>query len=279
MFGKTHVPGGEEENVQEGGERVSSDFSNVGLFLERVVKERGRAHFLSLGAAVSFFALPFLDGAGNIESHLDKLVDHGRVLLLLPAGVPVCRRAGIVGRKLDRNLVLSRKIGVRDLREGDLEGGFVGHVEMELGFRELGLAPVPALQRVLPVFEVDFVVRLQSLLDPVEVLFPRAAVSRGPRRCSSTCRRTHVLLEAVQLDDPHGACVDLHFVALGRSRPLRRGDFSVLDDPRIAARSLPAHPTGGESAFPGESRKVQIYAFEGLVVSSHSVRVSEFGGL
>jgi hypothetical protein len=38
-------------------------------------------------------------------------------------------------------------------------------------FGELGLSPVPSLERVLPVLEVDFVVGLEGFFDTVEVLY------------------------------------------------------------------------------------------------------------
>lgn len=92
-------------------------------------------------------------------------------------------------------------------------------------------------------------------------------------------RETHILLETVQLHDPHGACVNLDFVALCGARPLGRGDLGVLESPGVAAAGFPAHSAGGESAFPGLAREVEVDVLEGLIVSGHVVCRCGGGGV
>jgi len=168
-------PGRKEKNIQERRKGISSNLSDIRLLFEGVVEQSGSTHILSFGVTGTVFTFTPLGSTGNVESHLNELVHRGRILFLAAA-----RRAIRCG-ELDRNLVLSGKIGVGDLRERNLERGLVGDVEVKFLLGELGLPPVPSLEGVLTVLEVDLVVSFQSRLDAVEVLdFPEAIISNQP---------------------------------------------------------------------------------------------------
>ncbi len=166
------------EDIQKGGDGVASRLPNLGLLDKSVVEERDSV-LLLLVAAPRLPPLGLLPrcGARNVEAHLGHLVPPGRGLPALAwcrAILAVCLSA-LADRELDGDLVAARKVGVGDLRVGDLKGGPVLHVERELGLAELGLAPVPAAQRVLLVFEVGAVPALEDFAETLIVL---ASISR-----------------------------------------------------------------------------------------------------
>jgi hypothetical protein len=175
------------QNVEEGGDGIASRLANLGLFDEGIVEE-GRGVGLVLGAGVtpSVFTVSLLLGrrAGNIEAHLDELVLAGAGLLAFaPRAAKVAIGAGVVVAlrqgHFDSNLIAAGQVGVANLRVRYLEGWAVLNAEGELSLRKLGLAPVPAAQRVLLALEGSAIPILEDFGQALIVL----------------------LLEAVELDD------------------------------------------------------------------------------
>ena len=148
------------EDVLKGRKGVPGHLSNLGLVHESVVEDRGGVLFLALVLAVArILSLRRLLGrAGDIEAHLEQLISGGTGLLAgrahvaglsVGAGVLSVRRVG----KLNGHFVLSRQVGVGDLRVRDLEGRAVLDVEGKFMLAEFTFAPVPTAKRVFFVLQ------------------------------------------------------------------------------------------------------------------------------
>lgn len=255
------------EDIQEAGDGVASRLPNLGLLDKSVVEERDSV-LLFLVTAPRLAPLGLLPrcGARNVEPHLGHLVPPGRSLPALAwcrAILAVCFST-IADGELDGDLVATSKVGVRDLRVGDLEGGPVLHVERELGLAKLGLAPVPAAQRVFLVFQIGAVPALEDFAETLIVL-----AQYQPPPCRNCSRRSYLLLEAVQLDDARIPLQDFQLVAPGGPAPLCAADVALVEGEGVAAaRGLPAQAVLGEPAlalFPGQ---VQVDVVEALPVAA-----------
>ena len=174
-------PGCKVQDVQEGSKGIARHISNLRLVHERLVEEICSILLLCfclliLALALGVLGLLLLHGrTGNVESHFDQLIEaRGRLpSTVLGASSRLATRAiGFSGResKFHRHFILSRQVGVGDLRVGDFKGRSVLDVEGELGLGELGLAPVPASQGMLAVLDVDSVPDFEGLGQPFKVL-------------------------------------------------------------------------------------------------------------
>ena len=173
------------QTIQKRRNRIAGHFADLRLVHERRVKQIGRVLLLHILAILTIHALliPVLvlfplrrrRRSRDIKPHLHHLILRRArfpALTPRPSQHPIRSRLITIRRKrkLDRDLVFARQVRVRNLRVGNLESGLVLHVEGELGFAEVGLAPVPAAQRVLFQFEVDAVEEFEGFGDAVEVL-------------------------------------------------------------------------------------------------------------
>lgn len=79
---------GEVENVQEGGDSITSRLANLGLVNQGLIKESGSILFRLPVLAVGVLAFRLLTGrgTGDVETHLDELVATGGGLGTLGAG-------------------------------------------------------------------------------------------------------------------------------------------------------------------------------------------------
>jgi hypothetical protein len=173
------------EDIQESSNRVARCLPDFGLLNKGVVEERDGVLLFLVRAAPSVPTLGLLPRRrpGDVEPYLCHLIPPGRRLPALPwcRAVLAVRLSALADRELDGNFVAPGKIGVGDLRVWDFEGGSVLHVERELGLAKLGLAPVPAAQRVFLAFEVGAVPALEDFAEAFIVLCqvsPRAVMSR-----------------------------------------------------------------------------------------------------
>lgn len=132
------------QHIQESGERIARNISNLRLLHQCLVEEVCSILLFPLFFFLVFFALFLFDSSSrDIESHLDKLI---WARTSLPATAGACAvRLGICGEsKLDSDFILSGKVGVGDFGIWNLERRTVLNVERELGLGEFGLAPVPS---------------------------------------------------------------------------------------------------------------------------------------
>ncbi len=174
VWGTWDEPRCEMEDIKEGSDGVARRLANLGLLNQRIVEERDGVLLLLVGAAPRVAALSFLPRcrARDVEPHLGHLIPPRRGLpafsgrrAILAVGLDA-----VAHGELDGNFVAAGEVRVGDLRVGDLEGRSVLYVEGELGFTELGLAPIPAAERVLLVFEVGAVPALEDFAEPFIVL-------------------------------------------------------------------------------------------------------------
>lgn len=168
------------QDVQESGEGVSGNLANLGLVHECLVEQIRSILFLAVTIFSTRRILAVLLGlllggyAWNIEAHLDQLVSCACRLLaseLGPSKVPV--RAGVTvsgKREVYSDLVLASQVGVGDLGIGHFKCWAVCDIEGELGLAKVGLAPVPAPQRMLAVVEIDAVPSLEHFGHAIKVV-------------------------------------------------------------------------------------------------------------
>lgn len=176
------IPGSEMQDVQESGKCVTSDFSNLGLLHQRLVEQVGGIGLLNVLSARGVFAVLCLlllrRSTGYVEAHLDKLVAGAcRLLASEPCAsqISICASVAIGGQgEVDGDFVLACQVRVGHFGVGDFEGGAVGYVEGEFSLPKVGLSPVPATQRMLPVVQPDAVPSLEDFGDAVEILLLEA---------------------------------------------------------------------------------------------------------
>lgn len=179
----SNIPWSEVEDIEESGQRITSNFTNFSLLHESIVEEIGGVllFFVILGilsVARSVLSLQCLLLCGrpwDVKSHLDQLVLSSTSLLATsprPAQSSIGARIISIHRQgeFDGDLVLARKIGIRYLGVGDLEGRTVLHVERQFSLAKLSFAPVPASQRMFFVFQIGAVPILKDLADALEIL-------------------------------------------------------------------------------------------------------------
>ena len=169
------------QDIQEGGDRIASRLPNLRLLNKSIVKERDGALLFLVHAAPSIAAFGFFPSrcARDVEPHFRELVSPGRGLLALPrcGAILAVGLARVSDRKFDRDFVATGKVGVGYLRVRDFERGTVLHIERDLSLAELGLAPIPAAQRVFLVLKGCAVPVLEDFAEAFIVLFQ---VSRYP---------------------------------------------------------------------------------------------------
>lgn len=247
------VPRRQVQDIRERSDGISGRLANVGLLDQRLVEERHRVLLLLVGIAGRIAALGLFPrgGAWDVDPHLHELVLPGRGSL---ARALLAVRAILVQRKLDGDLVAPGEVGVGDLRIRDFEGRPVLHVEGQLGLAKLGLAPVPAAERVLLVLQRRAVPVLEDLAETLVVF----------------------LREAVQLDDAGVALQDLHLVAARGSAPLCAADVALVQcEGLTAGRRLPAQSVLGKPALAGLFGEIQVDVIETLSVES-SLQLAQF---
>ena len=163
------------QDIQEGGDRIASRLPDLRLLNKSIVEESDGALLFLVHAAPSIAAFGFLPSrcAGDVEPHLRELVSPGRSLFALPwcSTILAVGLARVSDGKFDRDLVAARKVGVGYLRVRDFERGTVLHIERNLSLAKLGLAPVPAAQRVFLVLKGCAVPVLEDLAEAFIVLF------------------------------------------------------------------------------------------------------------
>lgn len=163
------------QDIQEGGDRIASRLTDLRLLNQSIVEERDGALLFLVHAAPSIAAFGFFPRrcAGNVEPHLRELVSPGRGLPALPwcGTILAVGLARVSDREFDSDFVATRKVGVGYLRVGDFERGTVLHVERDLSLAELGLAPIPAAQRVFLVLKGCAVPVLEDFAEALIVLF------------------------------------------------------------------------------------------------------------
>jgi len=135
------------ENIQKGGDRVTSRLANLRLLNKSVVEKGYGVLLLLIGVTSSLAAFGFLPRgrARNVKPHLNKLILASRSFLSLSScSILSVGLAAFANGKLDSDLIATSKVGIRYLGVRDLERRSVLYVEGKLGFAELCLAPVPA---------------------------------------------------------------------------------------------------------------------------------------
>lgn len=161
------------QNVQEGGKGVTRDFSNLSLVHQGLIEQIGSVLLLAIAVFGARYILAILFGllfgsdTWDIEAHFDQLVvSTGRLLAseLCSSQVSVCASIAVGGKgEVYCDLVLSSQVGVGYFGVRHFEGGAIRNIESKLCFAKVGLAPVPATQRVLAVVQVDAIPRLEDL--------------------------------------------------------------------------------------------------------------------
>lgn len=250
--------GGEMQNIQEGGNGIASRLANLSLVDERLIEEGSRIFDLLAVLAACVLTLRLLagSGSGDVEAHLDELITASGGLGALCAsatqlGVGTSVGGGGRGQgHLDSDLVSTGKVGVANVRVGQLKGRAVLDAKGELRFGELGLAPVPAAKGVFLVLEGGAVPVLEHLGKAVVVL----------------------LREAVQLNDAGASALeDLDLVTLRSAAPLRGRDVGVVEGEGVAAAGgLPAESRLGEPALAALLGEVQVDVVEALTAMNGS---------
>lgn len=182
------IPGCKMKHIQESGKRITSHVSNLSLLHQHLIEQISSVLLLALRLflLLPFFTLRLLlailllytllrlhHRTGDIEPHLDQLIRPRRRLAPSILRAPGRLRLRLVlgrQRELNRDLVLPRQVGVRDLGVGDFERGAILHVETELGLGEVRLTPVPAAEGMFSTFDVDAVPDLEGFAQSLEIL-------------------------------------------------------------------------------------------------------------
>jgi hypothetical protein len=241
------------QNVEEGGDSITSSLANLCLFNQSLIKERGCILLLllaTIATGVFAFSLLLRRYTGDIESHLNQLILARTSLLALASSTAqLAVGASVVGvegqGELQGNLIPTRQVCVSNLRVGQLKGRAVLDVEGDFGFGELGLAPVPSPQRMLLALERGAVPVLEDLAQALVVL----------------------LLESVELDDARVALQDADLVAPGGAAPLGATDVAVIEGEGVtAADGFPSKAGLCESALAALLGEVKVDAVETLTV-------------
>jgi hypothetical protein len=162
------------QDIEERSDRVARSLPNLGLLNKGVIEECDGVLLLFVRIAPGLVTFGFFPcrRAGDVEPYLSELIPPSRSLPALPRcrAILAARLATVAERKLNCDFVAPGQVGVGDFGVGNFEGGSVLHVKRELGLAKLGLAPVPAPQRVFLVLEVGAVPALEDFAEPLVVL-------------------------------------------------------------------------------------------------------------
>lgn len=241
------------QNIEEGGDSITSRLTNLCLLNQRLVEERrGILLLLLAGVATGVLALGLLLGrhTGNVKPHLDELIlARTGLFALATRTAQLAIGAGVIGvegqRQLYCDFISTSQVGISNLRVGHLESRTVLDVEDNFGLGKLGLAPVPPPQRMFLVLQHGAVPVLEDLAKAFVIL----------------------LLETVQLDDARVALQDSDLVSPGGSTPLGASNVAVIEGEGVtAARGLPSETGLCESALAALLGEVKVDAVEALTV-------------
>lgn len=243
------------QNVEEGGDSITSSLANLCLLNESLVEERSRILLLLLTTiATRIFALGLLlrRYTGDVESHLDQLILARSCFLALASGTAqLAVGASVVGvegqGELQGNFIPTRQVCVSNLRVRQLKGWAILDVEGDFGFGELGLAPVPSPQRMLLALQRGAVPVLKDLAQALVVL----------------------LLESVELDDARIALQNPDLVSPGGAAPLGATNVAMIEGEGVtAAHGFPSEAGLCESALAALLGEVKVDAVETLTVQT-----------
>ena len=163
------------QHIQECRKCVTRNLANLGLLHQGIIKQGSSVVLFLIILSLSVRLVAILQRAllrrrsRDIKSHLNELVLARERLLALTT------RTNIIAitsrqRELDRDLILSRQVGVRDLRIRNLKRRSVLDIERKLRLAKLGLSPVPPLQSMFLWLKSRTIPVLKDLAQALKVL-------------------------------------------------------------------------------------------------------------